>query len=136
MIDQPWCADERFDRLAGRLAAEDHLDELLSGWTAGFDKFDLAALLTAEGVPSAPVMEPEERIDLDSRTADWGLWPTVDHSVVGPARVEGLPVHLSRSDWSLERGAPCLGEHNEYVFGELLGHSADEITRLTESGVL
>jgi crotonobetainyl-CoA:carnitine CoA-transferase CaiB-like acyl-CoA transferase len=31
--------------------------------------------------------------------------------------------------------APLLGEHNEYVFGELLGLSADEIKQLREEKV-
>jgi crotonobetainyl-CoA:carnitine CoA-transferase CaiB-like acyl-CoA transferase len=29
-----------------------------------------------------------------------------------------------------------LGEHNDYVFGQLLGLSKEEIARLTEEGVL
>ena len=49
----------------------------------------------------------------------------------GAVRVDGMPVHLSRTDWAIERGAPCLGEHNEYVFGKLLGVSADFIERST-----
>ena len=81
-------------------------------------------------------MRPGERVDGDPRTEAWGLWVEVEHSQAGRERVEGMPVHLSETDWSLERGAPCLGEHNDYVFGELLGRSPDEIERLREEGVL
>jgi crotonobetainyl-CoA:carnitine CoA-transferase CaiB-like acyl-CoA transferase len=45
-------------------------------------------------------------------------------------------VHLSETDWEINRGAPCLGEHNDYVFGELLGLGADEISSLSKEGVL
>jgi crotonobetainyl-CoA:carnitine CoA-transferase CaiB-like acyl-CoA transferase len=31
---------------------------------------------------------------------------------------------------------PLLGEHNDYVFGELLGLSKEEIRKLTEEKVL
>jgi crotonobetainyl-CoA:carnitine CoA-transferase CaiB-like acyl-CoA transferase len=51
-------------------------------------------------------------------------------------RVDGLPIHLSRSDWSIARGAPCLGEHNEKVYGELLGLGRDEIGALRAEGVI
>lgn len=136
LIGEPWSIDPRFDRLAGRLAGEDRLDEMMAQWTRRHDKQELATRLVAAGVPSAPVLRPQERIDQDPRTEDWGLWQTVDHSEVGPARVEGLPVHLSLTDWRFERGAPCLGEHNSYVFGELLGRSASEVEALTEAGVL
>ena len=49
---------------------------------------------------------PEERIDKDPNTADWGLWSTIKHTAMGSVRVDGLPVHLSETDWELERGAP------------------------------
>ena len=55
---------------------------------------------------------------------------------MGDVRVDGMPVHLSETDWHLERGAPCLGEHNEYVFGQLLGVSDSELVSLKEEGVL
>ena len=36
----------------------------------------------------------------------------------------------------LDRGAPCYGEDNHYVYGELLGMSAQEIEALAEEGVI
>ena len=36
----------------------------------------------------------------------------------------------------LNRGAPCYGEDNEYVFSELLGLSRNEVANLTETGVI
>ena len=87
-------------------------------------------------MPVAPVARPGERIDHDPSTAAWGMWPTVHHTEMGDVRVDGLPVHLSRSDWHLSRGAPCLGEHNEQVFCGLLGLSTDELAELYDQGVL
>ena len=55
---------------------------------------------------------------------------------MGPARVEGLPVRLSETNWSLSRGAACLGEDNSYVFGQLLGLGEQEINELAEEGVI
>jgi crotonobetainyl-CoA:carnitine CoA-transferase CaiB-like acyl-CoA transferase len=90
----------------------------------------------ASGMPVAPVAKPEERIDQDPSTATWGMWPTVHHGEMGDVRVEGLPIHLSRNDWHLSRGAPCLGEHNEEVFIGLLGLTADELDQLQRDGVV
>jgi len=36
----------------------------------------------------------------------------------------------------LDRGAPCYGEDNHYVYGELLGMSSQEITALADEGVI
>lgn len=135
VVGEPWTGDPRFATLDGRLAHEDELDAHLGGWTRRRDPFAVARLLQAAGVPAAAVQTPEQRIDRDPNTAAWGLWPEVEHRQIGRVRVDGLPVHLSETDWRITRGAPCLGEHNTYVLGEVLGLGADEITRLHEEGV-
>jgi crotonobetainyl-CoA:carnitine CoA-transferase CaiB-like acyl-CoA transferase len=135
MADQR-LAERRFDSLSGRLAAEDELDAIVGSWTRERDKFGAAAALQAVGVPAAAVQTPRERIDEDPATGDWGLWPVVDHPRMGRVRVDGLPAHLSSTDWRIERAAPLLGQHNGYVYGELLGLSQTEIDDLRGEGVL
>jgi crotonobetainyl-CoA:carnitine CoA-transferase CaiB-like acyl-CoA transferase len=39
------------------------LDEAIARWSAGWDRDELVATLTAAGVPAAPVLEPEELVD-------------------------------------------------------------------------
>jgi benzylsuccinate CoA-transferase BbsF subunit len=136
VVDEPWTTHERFSGLDGRLALEDELDRLLGAWCAARDRFAVAAALTDAGVPAAPVRRPEDRIEHDPDTAAWGLWPQVDHPAMGRLRVDGIPVHLSATDWRIERPAPLLGEHNREVYGGLLGLADDEIDELTAAGVL
>lgn len=136
VIGEPWSDDPGYATLDGRLAAEDALDARLGGWTADRCKFDLQARLRAARIPVAAVQRPAERIDHDPGTAGFGLWPTVTHSKMGEVRVDGQPVHLSRTDWHSERGAPCLGEHTGQVLGELLGLSAAEVDQLRADGVI
>lgn len=136
VIDAPWAADEALGALGARVGREDEIDGRIADWTSSADRFELAAALRRAGVPATAVERPEERIDADPGTAEWGLWPTVRHPEMGPVRVEGLPVHFSKTDWVIERGAPCLGEHNEYVLCGLLGHDPAELDRLRAEGVL
>lgn len=136
VADPDWGRDARFDALQGRLAHQDELDRLLADWSRERDSFRTAAELQAAGVPASAVQKPEERIDKDPNTEAWGLWPTVKHSAMGAVRVDGLPVHLSKTDWELANGGPCLGEHNERVFGEILGLDEREIAELREGGVI
>jgi crotonobetainyl-CoA:carnitine CoA-transferase CaiB-like acyl-CoA transferase len=128
--------DSRFDTRSGRLENEDEIDDALAAWTREMDKFETARALLTAGVPAAPVQKPQERIDRDPNTKAWGLWPTAQHSKIGSVRVDGLPVHLSETDWEIARGAACLGEHNDLVFGEILGLDEDEIADLSEQGVI
>jgi crotonobetainyl-CoA:carnitine CoA-transferase CaiB-like acyl-CoA transferase len=135
-IGADWVRDAHFGALAGRLAAQDALDAELADWTRGHEKLALARELQAAGVPAAAVAKPEERIDQDASTEAWGLWPTVKHTKMGAVRVDGLPAHLSKTDWRLERGSPCLGEHTELVLGRLLGMSPDDVAKLRAEGVV
>lgn len=136
VVGEFWTRRACFGDLAGRLARQDELDALVAGYTRRFDKFELAARLRDAGLPASAVQTPAERIEDDPGTQAFCLWPTVRHTKMGRVRVDGLPFHLSETDWQIERGAPCLGEHNDYVFGELLGLGRDEIIELRESGVL
>ncbi len=136
VVAQEWATDARFVTLAGRLTREDELDGLLGDWTAPRDAFETAAALQAAGVPATAVQRPQERVDHDPNTAAWGLWPAVEHTEMGTVRVDGLPVHFSETDWELTAGAPCLGEHNDEVFGGLLGLSAEEIASLRDEGAI
>ncbi len=136
VIGEPWASAARFERLPGRLRHEDELDTLVGTWCAEKERFALATLLQGAGVPAAAVQRPSERIDDDPNTAAWGLWPTVVHPEMGSVRVDGLPVHLSETDWGIERAAPCLGEHNEDVFVGLLGRDPAELEELRARGVV
>lgn len=50
--------------------------------------------------------------------------------IIGPSwRMEPDPAHV-------ERGAPLLGEHNAYVYQELLGLREDEMDDLIERKVI
>jgi crotonobetainyl-CoA:carnitine CoA-transferase CaiB-like acyl-CoA transferase len=135
-IGADWARDSELSALAGRLAAQAALDANVAAWTRGFEKSPLARELQAAGVPAAAVAKPQERIDQDSSTAAWGLWPTSRHTKMGNVRVDGMPVHFSKTDWKIERGAPCLGEHTELVLGRVLGMSADDVAKLRAEGVV
>ncbi len=134
VIDEPWCA--KFAEQSQRLSQEDDLDDCMASWTGPQEKFHLQERLRNAGLPVAVVQKPQERIDMDPTTENFGLWPTVEHSAMGEVRMDGNPVHLSETDWSLEHGAPCLGEHTDQVLTELLGLSPDEVNELRQEGVV
>ena len=136
VVDEDWCSGEAFASLSNRLTAQDELDQALGAWTGPRRKGDVEAALCAVGVPVAAVAKPAERIDDDPSTGDFGLWPTVRHAKMGDVRVDGQPVHFSKTDWRLEHGGPCLGEHTEETLARLLDMDADEVAALREGGVI
>ena len=60
----------------------------------------------------------------------------VDHPTIGRLAVMNPPWKLSTSPAEVVRHAPLLGEHNQYVFGQLLGMSEKEIDNLIDEQVI
>jgi crotonobetainyl-CoA:carnitine CoA-transferase CaiB-like acyl-CoA transferase len=134
VIDAPWTNDMTFSTVEGRIANQDLLDAHVSAWTKDRVKFEAQWLLRKAGAPCSSVQTPGERVDHDPDTE--GLWPTVTHTAMGEVRVDGLPARFSATPWRMTRGAPCLGEHNEAVFGRLLGLTPAEVADLATQGVI
>ena len=134
--DGGWVSDPRFATLAGRLEHQDELDDRFRVWCDARDKFAVQELMIGAGVPGVAVQLPEERIEHDPGTTEQGLWPWVEHPLMGAVRVDGLPYHLSETDWHISEAAPLLGEDNDVVFGEILGLSEAEIADLRTEGVI
>jgi benzylsuccinate CoA-transferase BbsF subunit len=136
VIGDEWAMDTGLATVSQRIDAQDELDRRLAGWTRPRDRYAVATALRDAGVPATAVQRPKERIDDDPGTKEWGLWPTVTHPEMGRVRVDGLPVHFSKTDWLIESGAPCLGQHNDLVFGGLLGHPEEDLRRFRDEGAM
>ncbi|MBI3952902.1 MAG: CoA transferase, partial [Chloroflexi bacterium] len=59
-----------------------------------------------------------------------------DDPAFGRIRPFGPAWRLSDGPRGIQRPAPRLGEHNEYVLGELVGLPAAELRRLQGEGVV
>ena len=86
-------------------------------------------------MPAGVVQNIADRMEHDPQLQYRGFYPIADHPQLGPHRFEGVPVQMSRSRWEVRRGAPEMGEHQDYVFRELLGLSDDEIAELALEAV-
>ena len=51
------------------------------------------------------------------------------------ATAKGMPFTLDRAPFVFQRAAPCLGQHNAEVLGELLGLDAAKIAALVANSV-
>jgi CoA:oxalate CoA-transferase len=55
---------------------------------------------------------------------------------LGEIPIPGFPVKMSLTPGSIRSHAPGLGEHNDYVYKELLELSDEKIASLKEEGVI
>ena len=81
-----------------------------------------------------PVLDLDEALDSEL-FREREMVVEVEQPELGPVRLLGLPVKLSRTPGDPTRPAPALGEHTEEVLREA-GFEADEISALLESGAV
>ena len=64
------------------------------------------------------------------------MFVDVEHPKAGKTRLTGAHIKLSATPARLRTPAPMLGEHNDEVFGGLLGLPADALEQLRREGVI
>jgi len=131
----PWTGEERFADRASRMQNVEELDRLVSAWTLDFTYYEAMDILQKMGVAATPCLDLTERFSephFESRETHF----QVEHPATGVDIIAGIPFKLSETPCEVRRPAPMLGEHNDYVFGELLGKGKEEIAQLIEAQVI
>ena len=129
-----WAARPEFATNAGRLAAHDEIDQCLSQWTADWDDYELFHRLQAAGIAAAPVVESSRALD-DAHAVARGLFqPQTLFDGQGPYRFNTPFLRFSETPLTVRNGPVAMGQHNEYVYRELLGVDDAEFRRLEEAG--
>lgn len=127
--------DKRFAASDDRYKNQEELDRIISEWTRDKESYELMAHLQAAGVAATPTLS-SKGLFKDPHVRDRGVFLQVEHPAIGNDWVIAPPWRLSETPAHINRHAPLLGEHNEYVFGELLGMSSVEIKRLEQEKVI
>jgi crotonobetainyl-CoA:carnitine CoA-transferase CaiB-like acyl-CoA transferase len=130
-----WAQDARFDSVAGRLEHHDEIDAGIAEWTRDFTPHQVMLKCQASGVPAGVVASGED-LYLDPQLRERDYVVEIDHPAPGRLEHPGMTVCLTRTPGRVRLPAPLTGEHNEEVFGQLLGLSAQERIAWKEAGAL
>lgn len=127
--------DPRFADEAARRANEEALNREVERWSETQQAEEAAVRLQAAGV-SAHLSATIADVVRDPHLRQRGAVVDVQDIEGNTRAALSVPVRFSRSEAGMERGTPALGEHEDYVFGELLGMSAAERAELTDARVI
>lgn len=128
-----WASDPRFATNDGRAEHFREIDAKLSAHTAGVDDYELMNHLQAHGVPCAPVLEASRVFDDPHLRArhffrSQTLAGAGTHEYMGPMwQFEETPIEFFQPPVT-------FGEHNDYVYREVLGMSEDEYQSCFDAG--
>jgi crotonobetainyl-CoA:carnitine CoA-transferase CaiB-like acyl-CoA transferase len=135
-----WANDPRFTTLPLRLANQDPLDALVDQATQSWDGIDLMQALQAVGVAAGICETAEDRCDWDPQRRHLGWMMEFNQSEVGRWPAKTPPTTFSETPpyqgGIVDRHGPNYGEDNEFVYGQLLGLSPDEIESLKVQNVI
>lgn len=127
--------DPRFLTLAERVSHIDAIDEIVAAWTRQHDKEELVAMFRQAGVPCAPVQELSEVVEDENLWAR-GMLQHAWHPELGDVVLPHSPLTFGDARRSELVPSPGLGEHNEEIFGSMLGLSGDAVATLRAQGVI
>ncbi|MFN0318024.1 MAG: CaiB/BaiF CoA transferase family protein [Burkholderiales bacterium] len=127
--------DPRFVSLKQRVAHMDLMDEIVSKFTARFDKQPLFELLMKHRVACSPVRDLDDVVN-DPHLHARGALQWQEHPELGRIPVQSSPLRFEGAEPMPLTPSRKLGEDNARVYGGWLGMPATEIEQLTREGVI
>jgi crotonobetainyl-CoA:carnitine CoA-transferase CaiB-like acyl-CoA transferase len=137
IIGQPALADdERFADAVSRYDNQDELNIIIGEWTKDRDHYDVMNLLQKEGIPAGAVVSIEQ-LFVDPHIKATEFYKPVTHpDIPGEYLYSDISYEMSRTPGDIQSHPPMLGEHNEYVFKDILGLSEAEYQELEREQII
>ena len=138
MLERPdLLTDPKFATPAARADAEHQaeFDAFFYPWLLEHTKQEIMERAQAARVLATAVNTPEDVFN-DRHFRARNFFVDVDHPDAGHVVQPGAPFGMSLTPWRIRRCAPRLGQHNEEIYGGMLGLSKEELVVLREQGVI
>jgi crotonobetainyl-CoA:carnitine CoA-transferase CaiB-like acyl-CoA transferase len=130
--------DPRFSTRDARVENVRELDAIITEFTSRYTNAEAVSRLESAGVPAAEVRSPDEAVR-DPRVLARAETVRLEHPKYGAVDEVygmGIPIKFSGARAGFDQPAAALGEHNEAVYGGLLGYSPERLERLKSSGAI
>lgn len=129
-------SDERFLSVSKRVENHELLKEIIEDWSEDKGVDEISKLLNDNGIPSTPI-NTIDRIVVDEQIAvNRNMFPVQKHPVAGDIKLTNNAIKLTETDSNPDKPAPTLGQHNEYVYKELLGYTDKKFEELIDNKVI
>jgi len=130
--------DPMYADLLSRQRNHDQIDEIITTWTSGVDRYELMHALQGIGIPAGPVLNSKD-VHYDPQFKSRGFLERVDYPRdrdMGSRMFIGRPWKFSNSPLAIQGPSPTFGQHNEDVLQGLLGVDADAYQSLVDDAVV
>lgn len=122
--------NEKFSNNDLRCTNRKELSNIIREWTMARDKEEIETHLTEKGVPVSSIYTIDQ-IATHPQIAAREMLLEIHHPVMGPLKVQGVPIKLSGTPGGVRKSSPLLGEHTEEVLTSL-GIAQEDMKKLKE----
>ncbi|MER7282861.1 CoA transferase [Dactylosporangium sp. NPDC000244] len=127
--------DERFRTHDARGRNMDLIDGMIADWSATVPAAELLHRLDAAGVPAGRIYKARDML-ADPHYAARQAIVRMAAPGLGDVPMQNVMPRLSETPGAVRHTGPQLGEHNDEVFGKILGLDAEQTARLRSAGVI
>jgi crotonobetainyl-CoA:carnitine CoA-transferase CaiB-like acyl-CoA transferase len=127
--------DERFNSRAARAQNQDDLYPIIEQWAAQHTGQELVDLLSEADIPASLVMNVAD-LCADPHVWQRGTLMKVKDDEFGEVTMVAPLPKMSATPGTVRWLGPALGEHNEQIYGELLGLAPSELADLKDEGII
>ena len=128
-------ANERWHDVPERAQDWQQIEAQVEQWTTPQQRDNVARLVAAAGIPSAPVRTLPE-VGRDPHLFERGIIREVEYAERGTVKVIGNPIKLGNEPEPVPSPPPRIGEHTDDVLRDLLGLESSEIEALRTAGAI
>jgi succinyl-CoA---D-citramalate CoA-transferase len=130
-----WAESERYATHYARGENQKELDDMISDWTSQRTAEEVLQAMREASVPAGKLFTAEDMLS-DEQYAARGNIVEVEDPDIGPFPMQNVVPRLSETPGEVRWTGPKLGQHNDEIYGEVLGMSDEDIDALRERGIV
>lgn len=119
-----------------RVKNHEAVRKIVEEWTKTRLVNEIVEMFLAAGIPAAPVLNIEQVVHDPHIAVAREMFVEIEHPKAGLTTLTGPHIKFSETKATVRTPSPLLGQHNEEIFGNLLGISKQEVEFLQKEGVM
>ena len=130
-----WAESEKFATHHARGENQEELDDMISEWTGQRTVEEVLEAMKEAGVPAGKLFTAEDMLS-DEQYAARGSVVEVEDPDIGPFPMQNVVPRLSETPGEVRWTGPKLGQHNDEIYGGVLGMGEEDLTTMRERGII
>ena len=124
------------DTNAKRVKNHEMVRRIVEKWTVTYDSKELVDLLLSKGMPSCQIYDIGQVSEDPQIVGDRKMFIEEEHPRIGKLKITNTHIKMSETEAGFRQPPPDLGQHNEDIYGGLLGITKEELAGLKEEKLI